>query len=44
MIIYFPTRSKARSFAANKEGRKAGSSKTDRGWSVTLTANKGVKL
>ena len=36
MVIYFPTRSKARSFAANKQGRKAGTSKDVKGWAVKL--------
>ena len=36
MIIYFKTRSQARSFAANKKGRKAGTSKDVKGWAVKL--------
>lgn len=36
MVIYFATRLKARSFAANKDGRKAGSSKDVKGWAVKL--------
>lgn len=37
MKIYFKTRSQARQFAQSKPtSRKAGSVKSDRGWSVTL--------
>lgn len=40
MVIYFSTRSKARSFAANKQGRKAETTKTGKGWAVSLVVNK----
>lgn len=38
MKIYFKTREKARSFAKVKPTRKASTTKTEKGWAVSLGA------